>query len=44
MTPVTRQAAEETLADAQVFVAALESHLRSVGHFARAQRETGGQG
>lgn len=32
MVAITRQVAEETLADAQTFVAAIESHLRSVGH------------
>ena len=29
---VNRQIAEETLADAKTFVAAIEEHLRSVGH------------
>jgi uncharacterized protein (UPF0332 family) len=33
MTQVNRQVAEETLTDARAFVAAIESHLRSVGHF-----------
>jgi uncharacterized protein (UPF0332 family) len=33
MTQVNRQIAEETLTDAKAFVAAIESHLRSVGHF-----------
>jgi uncharacterized protein (UPF0332 family) len=34
MTPVNRQIAEETLTDAKAFVAAIESHLRSIGHLA----------
>jgi uncharacterized protein (UPF0332 family) len=37
MVPITRQIAEETLSDAKTFVAALESYLRSIGHFADAQ-------
>jgi uncharacterized protein (UPF0332 family) len=37
MVPITRQVAEETLSDAKTFVAALESYLRSIGHFADAQ-------
>jgi len=35
MTQVDRLTAERTLADAQAFVTAIESHLRSVGHLAR---------
>jgi hypothetical protein len=34
MVAVNRQIAEESLADARIFVAAIESHLRSVGHLA----------
>lgn len=37
MTQVSRQIAEETLTDAQTFVAAVESYLRSVGHLADLQ-------
>ena len=37
MTQVNRQIAEETLMDAQTFVAAVESYLRSVGHLADLQ-------
>lgn len=37
MVPITWQIAEETLSDAKAFVAALESYLRSIGHFADAQ-------
>jgi uncharacterized protein (UPF0332 family) len=37
MTQVSRQIAEETLMDAQTFVAAVESYLRSVGHLADLQ-------
>ena len=37
MTQVNHQIAEETLADAQAFVAAIESYLRSVGHLAALQ-------
>jgi uncharacterized protein (UPF0332 family) len=37
MTQVSRQIAEETLTDAQTFVAAVESYLRSVGHLANLQ-------
>jgi uncharacterized protein (UPF0332 family) len=37
MIQVNRQIAEATLTDAKTFVAALESHLRSVGHLAAAQ-------
>ena len=37
MTQVNRQIAERTLTDAKTFVAAIESHLRSVGHLAAAQ-------
>jgi uncharacterized protein (UPF0332 family) len=37
MTQVNRQIAEETLTDAQTFVAAVESYLRSVGHLANLQ-------
>ena len=37
MAQVNRQIAEETLADAKAFVAAIEAHLRSVGHLAAAQ-------
>jgi uncharacterized protein (UPF0332 family) len=39
MVQVTRQIAEDTLANARAFVAAIESHLRSVGHFAADQEE-----
>lgn len=41
MVSVNRQIAEESLADARTFVAAIESHLRSVGHLAAAE---GGDG
>jgi len=34
MVSVNRQIAEESLADARIFVAAIESHLRSMGHLA----------
>jgi len=34
MVAVNRQIAEESLADARIFVAAIESHLRSMGHLA----------
>jgi uncharacterized protein (UPF0332 family) len=37
MTQVNRQIAEGTLADAQAFVAAIESYLRSIGHLAALQ-------
>ena len=37
MIPVNRQIAKRTLTDAKTFVAAIESHLRSVGHLAAAQ-------
>jgi uncharacterized protein (UPF0332 family) len=37
MTQVNRQTAKETLKDAKAFVAAIESHLRSVGHLAALQ-------
>jgi uncharacterized protein (UPF0332 family) len=37
MTQVNRQLAEETLTDAQTFVAAVEAYLRSVGHLAALQ-------
>ena len=37
MTQVNRQIAKGTLTDAKVFVAAIESYLRSVGHLAAAQ-------
>lgn len=37
MAQVNRQIAEETLADAKTFVAAIESHLRSIGHLVTAQ-------
>jgi len=36
MAQVDRQIAEETLADAEMFVAAIEAHLRSVGHLSAA--------
>ncbi len=36
MTQINRQIAEETLMDAETFVAAIEAHLRSVGHLADA--------
>jgi uncharacterized protein (UPF0332 family) len=39
MAPVSPQIAEETLRDAKTFVAAIESHLRSIGHLAPAQKE-----
>jgi uncharacterized protein (UPF0332 family) len=38
MSPASRQTAEETLADAQTFVAAIESHLRSTGHLVSARK------
>ena len=37
MIPVTRQIAEETLADARGFVSASEAHLRSAGYIEDAQ-------
>jgi hypothetical protein len=37
MTPVNRQIAEESLADARVFVSAIEAHLRSAGYLAADQ-------
>jgi len=37
MVQINRQIAEETLADAKTFVAAIESYLRSIGHLAAAQ-------
>jgi uncharacterized protein (UPF0332 family) len=38
MSPASRQTAEETLADAQTFVAAIELHLRSTGHLVSARK------
>jgi uncharacterized protein (UPF0332 family) len=35
--PITRQTAEEALADASVFVAAIEAYLRTLGHLTGAQ-------
>ena len=32
MVPITRHVAEETLSDASAFVAAIEAHLRTMGH------------
>jgi uncharacterized protein (UPF0332 family) len=37
MTQANRQIAEETLADAKAFVAAIELYLRSIGHLTAAQ-------
>jgi len=39
MVSISQQIAEETLADAKTFVAAIESHLRSIGHLAALQDE-----
>jgi uncharacterized protein (UPF0332 family) len=36
MTRINRQIAEEVVMDAKTFVAAIEAHLRSVGHLANA--------
>ncbi len=41
MAEVDRQIAEETLADARGFVAAIESYLRSAGHLAPDWEESG---
>lgn len=40
MVQVHRSIAEETLVDAKTFVAAVESHLHSPGHFAVSQEES----
>lgn len=39
MVQVNRQIAEDTLTNARAFVAAIESHLHSIGHFAADQEE-----
>ena len=41
MVRVHRSIAEETMGDAMTFVAAVESHLHSLGHFAASQEESG---
>ena len=40
MVQVHRSIAEGTLVDAKTFVAAIESHLRSLGHFSASQEES----
>ncbi|RLC59524.1 MAG: HEPN domain-containing protein [Chloroflexota bacterium] len=40
MVEIDQQIAEETLAEAKSFVAAIESHLRSIGHLTTIQGET----
>jgi len=40
MVQVNRSIAEGTLVEARTFVAAIESHLRSLGHFAAGQEES----
>ena len=40
MIEIDQQIAEETLAEAKSFVAAIESHLRSIGHLTTIQGET----